>query len=1539
MAAVTVNDAYLQAVEKARTQLQDLSEQYAPAFLRIALHDALTWDTRGRTGGANGSIRQELHHSGKEGVKEPVEALEPGCIYVPQGNEGLEEAIEELEHVKAQCVPITFADLAQLAGVVGAESLGGPEIEFRPGRRDSRVSPPEGRLPAFQNCAGDPPALLKRLTAAGLSKRQAVALCGAHPLGRWWSAPAKYEELQPRLEGMSPRANRPPPAFDASIYREILDDQDPLSRHLGQDPECRIIMRGYVSDPARWLEDYAEAFQQVSEATTTLKPPRRKPQPGQSDSLSTLATASAVAVAAVAIGVGVWWAELPEKRQPGSAVGPADVDAAQHSVGHKAAQPPQESALSASSSPPNVTHSAQATGSSNKPAIAEPATAPPLLGNDVRQLPASLDGEAGGLGEGPAGSSCDTGGEPASGLGSNAAAEATAGGSQAAADGEPGGSVSKQAAVLCALGLSGQQYDPRIQGTVSLLTTMFQPAAIQVSLAENASQGTTDAPGAAPPASAAGTAGAAAAAASEASNGWGTWPAEQGPAAGQLLCDWLLGLPPSHPQPSQPAGGNSSSRGGTGAAATAGSRPSSTSSRSAAVAASGGSAAADGAPCEAGAAAGSGPVELAPTANGAAVAVGSTAELQQVVVIDDMLHDPRVQASPLLVQADPPLRFFAGVPLVAADGGRQRIGSLGLFDFQPRSFNPQQQAFLSHFAEVLAQQLQQAQQPQRAGTFVAGQGSVSLPAAVAAVDLDAAGGAAPSASTSATTGLAAVGSPLVGSEEEWRQAGGCDRGAPLLCFGIHPPLLASAAAGSAGEVWSEGGHPGVWQPQHKAEELQAAQPPPQEQQWELAQQQGHLGEPGAGEQQQQQQQPRPDTPKSSQENGPQQPQHPQQHPQPPPQQQQQDRAAPVPATVPPGSESGGGLSSPDEDGLERQLLLELLQKPLGAGSSAATTPSSTAAAMASREPSPPSSGPGAWEAPPLLSPQHSLQRQASSLPGGAAGYSRLSIDSSGVPSMASVGASSVLMMTPPPERDLAARLLSPGSGPPLGSAGPMAFTLKRPEGFEGVVLGAPVGRGGNGRCYRGLWMGGHVVVKIMDCLVDRQHLLSGPGMSTQALDSRDKGGLVECVLGRCLAHPHLVPTYDYGVSTLEAHPHLVPTYDYGVSTLEEGECYELPGGRVRQQVWIVQAYCNRGTLLEAIQRGELRGPSGSPNLLSVLRTAQEVAGALLCLHHNKVLHGDLTCNNILLSSSTKDSRRWVAQVADFGLSRVIESTAISTQTLGTITHMPPELLMEGLLSPATDVYSYGAALDALGSTSDPFRSPVLQPPELLMEGLLSPATDVYSFGPPELLMEGLLSPARMCTAMGQPWMPLDPLVIPSGSPVLQPPELLMEGLLSPATDVYSYGVVLDSLGSTCDSLSNSPVLQPPELLMEGLLSPATDVYSYGVVLWEMWSGGPIWKGMTVAQVLHAMTMQKVQLEPPADAPAELQASGAASFPNLPLDLIRQCLSRDHQQRPTFETILATLTSLLRVLSKGPQRPGGDATLARPSPPAVNGGSS
>jgi hypothetical protein len=58
-------------------------------------------------------------------------------------------------------------------------------------------------------------------------------------------------------------------------------------------------------------------------------------------------------------------------------------------------------------------------------------------------------------------------------------------------------------------------------------------------------------------------------------------------------------------------------------------------------------------------------------------------------------------------------------------------------------------------------------------------------------------------------------------------------------------------------------------------------------------------------------------------------------------------------------------------------------------------------------------------------------------------------------------------------------------------------------------------------------------MQIMDCLVDSSHLLRSPHCSPR-LESGAKGGpLMEAVLGRSLAHPHVVPTYDYAVSTCE----------------------------------------------------------------------------------------------------------------------------------------------------------------------------------------------------------------------------------------------------------------------------------------------------------------------------------------------------------------------------------------------------------------------
>lgn len=61
------------------------------------------------------------------------------------------------------------------------------------------------------------------------------------------------------------------------------------------------------------------------------------------------------------------------------------------------------------------------------------------------------------------------------------------------------------------------------------------------------------------------------------------------------------------------------------------------------------------------------------------------------------------------------------------------------------------------------------------------------------------------------------------------------------------------------------------------------------------------------------------------------------------------------------------------------------------------------------------------------------------------------------------------------------------------------------------------------------------------------------------------------------------------------------------------------------------------------------------------------------------LNAAVQAANVLLSSAEQDRRGFVAKVSDFGLSRVLggNKNHIKTQTFGTVTHMPPELLSKG----------------------------------------------------------------------------------------------------------------------------------------------------------------------------------------------------------------------------------------------------------------------
>lgn len=141
-----------------------------------------------------------------------------------------------------------------------------------------------------------------------------------------------------------------------------------------------------------------------------------------------------------------------------------------------------------------------------------------------------------------------------------------------------------------------------------------------------------------------------------------------------------------------------------------------------------------------------------------------------------------------------------------------------------------------------------------------------------------------------------------------------------------------------------------------------------------------------------------------------------------------------------------------------------------------------------------------------------------------------------------------------------------------------------------------------------------------------------------------------------------------------------------------------------KETWLVQEHCDLGSLGQSIKMKLLhRGDKVDLNI--VLLTCADIARGMEYLHSRNVIHGDLKCTNVLLCSSVQDPRGFVAKVADFGLSRemAVNVTHISTNTVGTLTHMPPELLRGGKLVPKGDVYSFGIMMWEILMGKSPFQ--------------------------------------------------------------------------------------------------------------------------------------------------------------------------------------------------------------------------------------------
>ena len=208
-----------------------------------------------------------------------------------------------------------------------------------------------------------------------------------------------------------------------------------------------------------------------------------------------------------------------------------------------------------------------------------------------------------------------------------------------------------------------------------------------------------------------------------------------------------------------------------------------------------------------------------------------------------------------------------------------------------------------------------------------------------------------------------------------------------------------------------------------------------------------------------------------------------------------------------------------------------------------------------------------------------------------------------------------------------------GSGPRVQSGAALQPRLSWSE----VVLEEELGYGSFATVFRARWRGTPVAIK-------RWHAQAGDGETI----------LMEAELIMALRHPNVLPVFG-----------LLPSPRALVMAL---------GG------------CTLRTLLQ------LRQPL--PWLRRV-ELALGVASGMDYLHQQSVIHGDLTCSNILVSDSG------VPKLADFGMSFVSLGGRRHRGT-GTLTYAAPELLRSGFvrLPKAVDAYAYGIVLQLI---ADPLQ--------------------------------------------------------------------------------------------------------------------------------------------------------------------------------------------------------------------------------------------
>ncbi|KAI3647507.1 hypothetical protein MP228_007728 [Amoeboaphelidium protococcarum] len=246
---------------------------YGPILVRLAWHSSGTFDKKSGTGGSNGA-----------GMR-----FEPEAKF--GANNGLKIARDLLFPIKQKYGDgLSFGDLWTLAGVVAIEEMGGPKIEWSPGRidyKDGLSCPADGRLPDGSKDAKHLRDVFYRM---GFTDQEIVALSGGHALGKchtdrsgfkgpWQFSPSTFSNAYFQLLFSEDWIEKKEDQVDVKEKGKIVTKKMPWSgpkqytdkktgelmmlptdMELIKDSSFKKWAKLYADDEERFFKDFSKAF-------------------------------------------------------------------------------------------------------------------------------------------------------------------------------------------------------------------------------------------------------------------------------------------------------------------------------------------------------------------------------------------------------------------------------------------------------------------------------------------------------------------------------------------------------------------------------------------------------------------------------------------------------------------------------------------------------------------------------------------------------------------------------------------------------------------------------------------------------------------------------------------------------------------------------------------------------------------------------------------------------------------------------------------------------------------------------------------------------------------------------------------------------------------------------------------------------------------------------------------------------------------------------------------------------------------------------